>query len=125
MQEDIKKTVDQSWKNQVNKEKQQSQQNQETFYEPNFTILVSSLSMQAMISMGKLENPMTKTAEENLDQARFLIDSLAIIEEKTKGNLTDEEKKFLEDSLFHLRMNYIEIKDNKDKGKSEPIIQTP
>ncbi len=113
MAEDIKKTVDESWKNQVEKEKKQAQEKQENFPEPNFTILVSSLSMQAMISMGKLENPVNGKKEENLQQARFLIDSLSIIQEKTKGNLTKEEAKFLEDSLFHLRMTYIDVQNSE------------
>ena len=116
MNEEIKKKVDEDWKRQVEKEKQQSQENQETFHEPNFTILVSSLSMQAMIAMGKLESPVTGKKEENLEQARFLIDTLGILKEKTQGNLTSEEEHFLEDSLFHLRMNYVEVQNLKNKG---------
>jgi len=113
MQENIKKAVDENWKNQVEKEKQQAKEKQEAFPEPNFTILISSLSMQAMISMGKLENPITGKKEKNFQQARFLIDSLSILQEKTKGNLNPEEEKFLEDSLFHLRMSYVEAQNEK------------
>ena len=116
MKEEIKKKVDEDWKRQVEKEKQQSQKNQETFHQPSFTILVSSLSMQAMIAMGKLESPITGKKEENLEQARFLIDTLGILQEKTRGNLTPEEEHFLEDSLFHLRMNYVEVQNLKNKG---------
>ena len=116
MNEEIRKKVDEDWKKQVEKEKQQSQKNQKTFHQPNFTILVSSLSMQAMIAMGKLESPITGKKEENLEQARFLIDTLGILKEKTKGNLTPEEEHFLDDSLFHLRMNYVEVQNLKNKG---------
>jgi hypothetical protein len=66
--------------------------------------------MQAMIAMGGLENPITKKKEKNYGQARFLIDTLGIIQEKTKGNLTDEEAKVLEEYLFNLRMMYIKTK---------------
>lgn len=116
MNEEIKKKVDEDWKKQIEKEKQEHREKQETFHEPSFTILISSLSMQAMIAMGKLENPLTGKTEENLQQARFLIDTLGILKEKTRGNLTPEEENFLNDSLFHLRMNYVEAQNLKSKG---------
>ena len=116
MNEEIKKKVDESWKKQTTKEKDQMQQDNKEFHEPSFTILISSLSMQTMISLGKLENPISGAKEQNLEQARFLIDTLGIIQEKTKGNLTSEEILLLEDSLFHLRMNYVEAKNLKDKA---------
>jgi len=50
-----------------------------------------------MIAMGKLENPLTKKNEVNLEQARFLIDTLGVIQEKTKNNLNAEEEKLLEE----------------------------
>ncbi|MBN2119440.1 MAG: DUF1844 domain-containing protein [Candidatus Omnitrophica bacterium] len=116
MNEDVKKKVDENWKNQIEKEKEDSQERNQEFHQPNFTVLVSSLSMQAMISLGKLENPLTNKKEENLEQARFLIDTLDILKEKTKGNLTGEETVFLDDSLYHLRLIYVEKKNLKDKG---------
>jgi hypothetical protein len=70
--------------------------------------------MQAMIAIGKLENPLNGKVERNLEQARFLIDTLGIIKEKTKGNLTPDESKLLDDSLFSLRTMYIEEKDKSD-----------
>ncbi len=116
MNEEVKKKVDEDWKRQIEKEKEETKEREETFHQPSFTILVSSLSMQAMIAMGKLESPITGKKEENLQQARFLIDTLGILKEKTKGNLTAEEENFLEDSLFHLRMNYVEVQNLKNKG---------
>jgi Domain of unknown function (DUF1844) len=62
--------------------------------------------------MGKVENPIAKTVETNLDQARFLIDTLGIIQEKTVNNLEAEEKTLLNDYLFNLRMTYIETQKN-------------
>lgn len=110
MSEPEKKRVDQSWKEQVEKEKKSSQSESKTYHEPNFKIFISSLSMQAMIALGRLENPIDKEAKKNLDQARYLIDTLEIIEKKTANNLDGEEKKLLEESLFSLRMAYIEEK---------------
>ena len=116
MDEEIKKKIDENWKKQIEKEKDAHQEKSEDYHEPSFTILVSSLSMQAMISMGKLESPLTGKKDENLEQTRFLIDTLDVLKDKTKGNLSKEEEDFLEDSLFHLRMNYVEVQNLKNKG---------
>ncbi len=113
MNEETKKTVDESWKDQIEKEKQQKAKTEQKFHQPSFTIFISSLSMQAMIAMGSLENPVTKKKEANPEQARFLIDTLDIIKQKTEGNLTKEESHFLEESLYHLRMGYIETQNAK------------
>jgi len=112
MSQDSKKKVDQDWKDQVDKEKESAQSKNEAYHQPTFTVFISSLGMQAMIAMGKLENPMTKKKEKNCDQARFLIDTLGVIQKKTKGNLDSEEDKALEEYLFNLRMMYVEAKKN-------------
>ncbi len=111
--EEIRKKVDESWKNQVEKEKQQAKENQTAYHEPTFTIFISSLSMQAMIAMGKLENPITNKLEKNMEQAKYLIDTLGILKDKTKGNLTKEEATVLEESLFNLRMLYVKEKETE------------
>ncbi len=110
MNDSDKIKVDQKWKEQVEKEKKTCQDQKESYHKPTFRIFISSLSMQAMIALGRLENPVTKKNEKNLDQARYLIDTLEIIENKTKNNLDQDEKKILEESLFSLRMVYIEEK---------------
>ena len=109
------KKVDENWKSQVEKEKKEAEQDKKTYHQPTFTIFLSSLSMQAMIAAGKLENPVTGKTEKNLEQARFLIDTLEIIKEKTKGNLVKEEENLLDDSLFNLRMMYVEEKEKEQK----------
>ncbi|MCF7887569.1 MAG: DUF1844 domain-containing protein [Candidatus Omnitrophica bacterium] len=113
MDQSQKKTIDKDWKEQVNKEKQTYQKNNQPYHKPDFKIFISSLSMQAMIALGRLENPVTKKQEKNYDQARYLIDTLEIIEAKTKNNLDDQEKKLLDESLFSLRMAYLEEKNKK------------
>ena len=113
MTEEIRKKVDDSWKTQVEKERQDAQTKHEAYHEPTFKIFLSSLSMQAMIAMGKLQNPVTNKVEKNLEQARFLIDTLGILKEKTNNNLNSEETSLLDDSLFKLRMMYVEEKEKK------------
>ena len=112
MSQDSKKKVDQDWKDQANKEKEAAQSKNQDYHQPTFTIFVSSLGMQAMIAMGKLDNPMTKKKEKNYDQARFLIDTLGVIQEKTKGNLNPEEDEALGEYLFNLRMIYVDERKN-------------
>jgi hypothetical protein len=115
MSEEIRKKVDEEWKVQAEKEKKDAQDKNETYHKPTFAIFLSSLSMQAMIALGKIENPLSAKIERNLDQARFLVDTLDIIKEKTKGNLDVEEERLLNDSLFNLRMMYVEER-NKDES---------
>ena len=76
--------------------------------EASFSLFVSSLVTQALFSLGEVENPFSKTIEQNLDQAKFTIDTLQIIKDKTSGNLTDDETKLLETALYDLRMRYVE-----------------
>ncbi|MCD6583339.1 MAG: DUF1844 domain-containing protein [Candidatus Omnitrophica bacterium] len=113
MSEENRKKVDEEWKAQVEKEKREAKAKNESYHEPTFTIFLSSISMQAMIALGKLENPVTKKLEKNMEQARFLIDTLSILKEKTKGNLTSEEEKLLEESLFNLRLMYVQTKEEE------------
>ena len=112
-----KKQVDESWKEQVKKEKESSQQSgrEEVLPpEPNFNFFITTLAMQATIALGEAPNPMTKSTEQDLIQAKFLIDTLGVLQDKTKGNLTDEESKLLEELLYGLRMSYI----NKQGAKT-------
>ncbi len=74
--------------------------------EPSFSIFVSSLSMQTLIFLGEIDNPLTHKKEENLDQAKYIIDTLAILKEKTKGNLAANEANLIDGVLYELRMKY-------------------
>lgn len=74
--------------------------------EPNFSMFVSSLSMQALIFLGEIDNPITHKKEENLDQARYMIDTLVMLKEKTKGNLSANEANLIDNVLYELRMKY-------------------
>lgn len=112
MDDEVKKKIDENWKVAAGKEKEEAAMKQEPYHEPTFTIFLSSIAMQVMIALGKLENPLTGKTEINPEQARFLIDTLSLIKEKTKGNLTSEEEKFLNESLYNLRMTYIEVKES-------------
>jgi len=84
----------------------------------NNQLLFMQLIMQnqqiAMMSMGKLKNPVTNNIDRNLDYAKVSIDTLDMIAAKTKGNLSDYEEKYLTEVLKELKLNYVE-EVNKDK----------
>ena len=63
--------------------------------------------MEALIAMGDMPHPSTRKQATNLPQAKYLIDLLGVLEEKTKGNLAVEEGKLLKDALYQLRMRYL------------------
>ena len=82
--------------------------------EINFINYVTSLGFQAMIFLGEIPNPITGETENNIDQAKFLIDTLALLKDKTKGNLSRQEADLLNASVYELQMKYVEILQ-KDK----------
>lgn len=96
-----------------------------------FMGLVYSLTQSAFISLGKLPDPMSGKIERNLPQASQTIDLLAALEEKTKGNLEEEESKFLTRTISDLRLNYVDEvnkpeeekkeNDNKEEPKNEKL----
>jgi hypothetical protein len=75
---------------------------------PTFGDLVGLLSAQAMMFLGMLPNPSTQKPETQLPTARYFIDMISILEEKTAGQLTQEESHILDDTLHSLRMTYMQ-----------------
>ncbi len=76
-----------------------------------FTAFVLSLASTAAIHFGDLADPESvKPDQPNLDGAAQMIDILALLEEKTRGNLTAEERQVLEQVLYELRMRFVEAK---------------
>ncbi|MEX0886704.1 MAG: DUF1844 domain-containing protein [Phycisphaeraceae bacterium] len=74
-----------------------------------FPTLVSTLATQALFAMGAFADPRTGQRYQNFDLARHHIDMLGVLEEKTKGNLTDEEATMLASTLYELRMRYVQL----------------
>ncbi|MFH2144751.1 MAG: DUF1844 domain-containing protein [Candidatus Omnitrophota bacterium] len=109
------KRVDESWKEKAEKEKEdiqtrpKAENSDKEFPQVNFNVFLSGLGIQALIALGEIENPMTNKKEQDLAQAKYLIDTLEMIKDKTKGNLTQTEDKNLEQVLFELRTKYINI----------------
>lgn len=83
---------------------------EEQIPEPSFTALLMMLAGSAVINLGETPNPSTNKVEKNLALAQHTIDILAMLKEKTKGNLTTEESGLLDEILYNLRMRYVEAK---------------
>jgi hypothetical protein len=73
-----------------------------------FGTFVLSLGSSALVHLGEIQHPETAESKENLSLARQTIDLLAMLEEKTAGNLTPEEARFLRDLLADLRLKFVE-----------------
>jgi hypothetical protein len=73
-----------------------------------FDFLVHTLFTQALMALGRIPNPITKQSIKNVETARHFIDTLTMLEEKTRGNLTTEERHLLEEVQHQLRTLYVE-----------------
>ncbi len=71
--------------------------------------LISMLATQAFYAMGMIKTREDEQPPQDLEMAKFNIDMLGVIEEKTQGNLADEEIKILTDTLAQLRMLYVQV----------------
>ena len=115
--------VDDDWKQEVKKEKEilAAQEKEEKKKEQtesegrgplpqgNFAALVSMLTTQALFALGFLQIKEQEPREPDLELAKYNIDMLETLEEKTKGNLSPEEEKVLSDTLNQLRMGYVQV----------------
>jgi hypothetical protein len=81
------------------------------FPEASFVRHIFDLAQQVAIALGEVENPITNKREPNLPAGRYLIDVLTILEEKTRGQRTDEEETYITQLLPGLKMGYV----NKSK----------
>ncbi len=78
-----------------------------------FNALILSLSSSVMMHLGVLPNPVSHETEADLPLAKQTIDIIALLQEKTRGNLTKDEEQFIEAVLYDLRMKYVEVKREK------------
>jgi hypothetical protein len=76
-------------------------------------------AQNAALFLGQIPNPKTGQGEVNLDLARMFIDQLAMIQEKTRGNLTSEEAKVLSNTLSNLQMAYVEVAREQPKDAAQ------
>ena len=75
--------------------------------EVNFNSLIFSLSSSALFHLGEIADPQTGKTLKDFPLAKHSIDTIAMLKEKSKGNLTEEESKFIESVLTDLRWRYV------------------
>lgn len=116
------KIVDEDWKARVREEQEQLRREDKEVEEkrrivrtlrPDFMSLVSGLAAEALIHLGQAEGPAGEKTKVNIDAARYTIDTLQMLEEKTKGNLTQEESKGLAGILHELRLRFVDAAGRK------------
>lgn len=83
-----------------------------------FIEFVMMQAQNAALFLGQIPNPQTGKGEVNLELARMFIDQLAMIQEKTRGNLTNEEAAVLRNTLSNLQMAFVEVSANQGGGSS-------
>src|SRR6184192_3301822 len=87
-----------------------------------FIEFVMMHAQNAALFLGQIPNPKTGEGEVNLELAKMFIDQLSMIQEKTRGNLSNEEAAVLKNTLSNLQMVYVEVAQHAPKGvgRSEP-----
>ena len=90
-----------------------------------FIEFVMMHAQNAALFLGQIPNPKTGEGEVNLEFAKMFIDQLAMIQEKTRGNLTTDESTVLKNTLSNLQMIYVEVVRQPPKGAGQPKPPAP
>lgn len=121
--EEKKIIIDEDWKKEAQKEKEilaakekaeekkvaEESETRGPLPEGNFAALVSMLTTQTLFALGFLQIKGQEPKEPDLELAKYQIDMLETLQEKTKGNLTEPEAKVLANTLSELRMAYVKV----------------
>ncbi len=97
-------------KEEAKTETQQQDAQRAPLPEVNFNSLIFSLSSSALLHLGEIADPQTGEKKTDLEMAKHTIDTIALLKDKTTGNLTEEEEKLLESILPDLRWRYVKAK---------------
>lgn len=120
MSEDKKIIIDEDWKSQVERERDEianAPEEAETATVPgqippaSFATLVTSIGTQALMTLGQIADPASGQAIYHPDLARHHIDSLVVLQEKTDGNLTEDEKEMLDQFIQELRQIFVAMEN--------------
>jgi hypothetical protein len=123
--------IDEDWKSQVERERkdvrEQEQQPEsgaagaQKMPEASMAFLISTLSAQVLASLGQFPDPVVGKPIIHLDYAKLNIDTLSMLQQKTKGNLEEEEEQLLEQTLHELRMLFVKIETELAKLSAEDL----
>ncbi len=140
--------IDSDWKAEAQAEKErlsekeqkaqgQSSEGERGLPEPNFQALMSILASQAIMGLGAYADPKTNRPVIDLEGAKFSIDLLEVLEEKTKGNLSEQEASDMKQLIAELQNRFVQISQmitqqqasgagvgqSQDAGPKQPPIQ--
>ncbi len=121
MADEIKKKVDEDWKRRADEEKSKTaktaepEQAKRVYPDASIQNIVAWIAAQALVCLGEAENPLSKKKEADLGQARYLVDTLMVLKQKTKGNLTPDESRQIEAILYDMQMAFVRAAE-KPKG---------
>ncbi len=129
MSEEKKIIIDEDWKNQIAAEKEELQRGEETSDAPlqqefppaSFEMLVTTFATEAMMALGQLPNPVSNESSFSPEHARYAIDMLQMLEEKTQGNLSPEEGNMLSSLLHQLRMLFVSLQEEKTPALEKKV----
>ncbi len=119
MTDEGKKIIsDEDWKEQAQREKEKLSEaldqasgpqagEHPPLPEPTFSVFIAGLATEAYMALGELENPITKEKACDLAHAKYIIDMMEMIKEKTAGNLAPEENEGIEALLYDCRMRFV------------------
>src|SRR3954469_14613878 len=124
MADEKKIIIDEDWKSQVQAEKEQAAKSKTSgnsgaaesdtgesdlpMPPATFELLLTTLATEALVAMGQVPHPATGKPQAHRNQAKYLIDTIDVLHEKTKGNLAADEQELLESMLHQLRMLFIQ-----------------
>ena len=119
--EDPKIIVDDDWKQEAQREKEKIAEEVDSTAAQaappaSFETLVSTFVTQTLFALGAVQFADGKRPPVNLDLAKHHIDMLGVLEDKTKGNLSEDEKKLLDSALYELRMTYVQLTSRPPAG---------
>lgn len=110
-EDEAKKEIEKE-KEEVKKEKARRDDDQRApLPEVNFNSLIISLSSSALLHLGEIADPSTGEKKKDIAMAKQSIDIISMLREKTRGNLTDEEQKFIDNILTDMRWRYVKAKE--------------
>ncbi|MEW6252296.1 MAG: DUF1844 domain-containing protein [Planctomycetota bacterium] len=121
--EEKKIIVDSDWKAEAKREKERLADETgrpEPLPGASFGELINIIVMQAMAALGLLQGPGGERIPPHLEMAKHFIDLLQVLEDKTKGNLTPEEKALLDQVLYEMRMSFVQLAGGGPAGPPGP-----
>ncbi len=97
------------------KEGEEQPADEQDFPEADFKVFVSGLYTQTLMALGQMENPSTGETQQSLPESSYLIDTLEVLRQKTRGNLTGEESEYLNSIIHDLQMRYVQAAEGGEE----------